>query len=356
MKQILIVVLAVAAVALAVVNVKLSGQVEDLRTQLNAAQAGAAEPVAAPAVDPRSDRTIKALEAEVISLSEQLDRARHAEDNMKTLLGEDWDRMPAGTEISVKPPGSSNEEKDTEKKNPFAEMMSGMAEMMESEEMQGVIRMQAESQVDMNYGPLMDYMNLDDEQKSLLRALLLDRQMSMVSQGMSMFNSGGDPVAADEFSSTREAYDEKIRALLGEENYATLEGFEQTEAERMQVQTFKMGLSGPDALSLEQERELVQALYEERSAFDALNKAYDTKEMDMDVFSEARIAEFEAATQQLVERQVQAGRNLLSPSQFTKFEAHLRQHAAMQLMGMKMAGDMMESGEMPFPEPAQRKE
>lgn len=238
---------------------------------------------------------------------------------------------------------------------PMKAMMSGLSEMMKGEEMQNMIRMQAEAAMDTSYGPLWAYLELDETTRNELKALLLDKQMKQMEAGFEIMNGGMDKDAMKErggkMAAMSREYDDKIKALLGEESYDLFQQFEQTQLERMQVQQFKTLLTTADSLTEEQERVLVEKLFAERKSFQTLNLAYGDQADSMEIFSKENMEKFEEEGKALLEKQVAIARDLLSETQFQKFEAQARQQFAMQLMGMRMASEMMGMGARQADEP-----
>jgi len=107
------------------------------------------------------------------------------------------------------------------------------------------------------YRPLLDYFasqGIDPEKFDALIQLLGDRKVAL-----DEFSHG-----TDERTATRAEYDQKIRELLGEDEYALLQEYRNTQKEREWVQSFKGELPEQLQLSDDQEHYLVRILYEEK--------------------------------------------------------------------------------------------
>ena len=146
--------------------------------------------------------------------------------------------------------------------------------------------------------------------------------------------------AAKRSKDLSKAFDEKIRAFLGEEDYAVYKEFEDTQHERMQVNLFKKSLTADDQLSEDQEHDLIVAMHEERTGFSFSTGLDQQDTFDPSVFTEEAMARHMDEMTQVQEKYIARARDLLSEAQMNQFLNSLEQQRVMQEAAMKMAIQM----------------
>ena len=231
--------------------------------------------------------------------------------------------------------------------------MPDLAKMMKNPGMKDMIRAQQKGQQDMMYGSLFKCLQLPEAELENFKGVLLDKQMALVDSSMDMMSGSATPeekkAAAEKIKETTDAYDAKIKELLGDDNYAVYKSFEDTQAERMQVTLFKGSLSGVDQLSDEQEDNLIRAMHDERGNFKSTVPGFgDKQSADPSQFTPERITQLLEENAKLQEQYVAKAAAILTPSQLEQFKANQKQQQAMQEMGMRMAAKM-------FGQPAKEK-
>ena len=220
-----------------------------------------------------------------------------------------------------------------------------MGSMMTNPAMKEMVRSQTRMQLDMRYERLIKFFNLSPEAAEKFKALLMDRQMAMMDSGFAFMDqnmSDEDRNAhAEKMRRTTEDYAQQLKELLGPENYESFQQYEQTEPERMQVDMFKHSLTGGDALTEQQEYDLVNAMYKVRSSsHSSLLNRNPNDPPDPETFSEEGIKTAMADMKKMNEEYAKAAQAILSPAQFASYQRHAEQQQAMQEMGMKFAAQM----------------
>jgi len=219
--------------------------------------------------------------------------------------------------------------------------VSGFAAMMKSPEMKEVNRVQTQVAVDRTYGSLFKDLNLSASDQEALKALLLDRQIAMMDAANSlMVASGSDArqaVAADA-NALKADYDKKIQDFLGAQNYPLFQQYEEIQPERSAIHMFKGTLPAGDALTNQQEDDLIAALYQERKALPAPSLLNYQNEFPPDPswFTEERITETLKQIDQLHQQYNQTAATVLAPAQLEQFAKFLEQWRAMQAAGLKL--------------------
>lgn len=326
-KNIVLIVACLAAAGLAAIVVQQQRSLTQLQAALAQArqQASTAEAKAAEA-----GQAVRTLQKEAVAIRRELGEVEAASAAPAPAPA---DRQPAATAAAR--PARTNEAA------PFA----GLAKMIKAPGMKSMIRAQQQGQLDMAYGSLFKGLALPAEDQATLKGLLLDKQMAMVELSMGMMDGSATPDQRKDFATKvaelNKSYDEKIKALLGDEGYAVYQEYEATQPERMQVNMFKQSLSGTEALTDDQEHDLIRALYDERKNVPAIARQFDrTNPPDPSTFTEAMITNQLAVMSQLQARNVERAAKVLTPPQLEEFKKNQEQMRTMQEMGMRMASQM----------------
>ncbi len=224
-----------------------------------------------------------------------------------------------------------------------ANFMSQIGKMAKDPAFKDMIRSQQKMMLDMTYGALFKSLNLSAEDAETLKQLLVDRQMAVVDDSMAMM-SGEIPAAertekVKQIAETMKDGNKKIEDFLGAESYAVFKEYEDTQSERMQVNLFKQSLTGEDALTDEQEQQLIAAMYQERKNLPNPDFVKNAN-TDPTKFTGDGIAAMQKQLDQLQDKYLQTAGNILSAPQLEQFKKSLEQQRAMQAMGLKMAAQM----------------
>jgi hypothetical protein len=115
---------------------------------------------------------------------------------------------------------------------------------------------------------------LPADRLTALKELLLDRLMAMAEPGLSaMTGTAADrKQAMGTARAIKEEYDQKIQALLGQQEYRVFQEYDKTVTERLLVQTFKNTLPAEARLSTTQEDALLSAMHDEATASQTVMK------------------------------------------------------------------------------------
>jgi hypothetical protein len=222
--------------------------------------------------------------------------------------------------------------------------MQAIAKMMKDPAMREMMRGQQKGMMDVTHASLFRYLDLSPEELETFKTLLLDKQMALVDVGIGFMDTSATAeereARARELEQLNKDFDARIRDALGDEDFAVYQEFEATQPERMQVNTFKMSLSGDQALDEEKEHLLVRALYDERTNMTFSLSMDQRRPPDPSQFTAETIAKFLEEGRALQDRSVQRAAQVLTPQQLDSFKRSLEQQRAMQEMGLKMAAQM----------------
>lgn len=245
-------------------------------------------------------------------------------------------------ETNSTPPQTSGGEPPT--KSADEPPLAGLAEMLKSPGMKDMLRAQQKAILEVSYGSLLKYLQLPPEELEGFKELLVEKQMALMDIGLDAMDTS---IPADKRKEkaqragdlTKE-FDEKIRTLLGEDNYEVYKQYEDYQPDMMQVNLFKPSLGSGDQLNEEQEHKLIIAMHEERKKNPFSTELNQQETFDPSMFTEETIAKHMDMLARLQESYIARARDILSESQLNQFISSLKQQRAMQEMSMKMARQM----------------
>ncbi len=341
MKNILIIILAAAAIGAGAFGVVEQNQLKKVSAQLADAQASVAD-----------------LQAQLEKQKEDIDHAKIAE--MKSKLFQQ-----TLTEASANVAEQSKKTQNLEQSLAAAKTnggMQGMMAMFKNPEMRKMI----ESQQKMVMGPMIakqysDFfkqLNLTSDQSDALKTILQNKMMASAGIGMSMMDGSMDEAQRSSLAEQQKAqnqdFDNQIKQLLGDDNYQSYEAYNKTIPARTAINQFNDQLTGSaNALSPDQQQQLIQAMTDARNNYNwnaVLNqpKMQNGGQVDpmaaLDNFTEPNIeqaAEENAAFDQHFLATVQ---QFLTPQQVTAFQQFQTNWRQMQTSALKMAAQFFPHG------------
>ena len=232
--------------------------------------------------------------------------------------------------------------------NPFGEI----SKMFKDPAMKEMIKSQQKAvmgpMIDKQYAALFQQLNLAPEQTAALKDLLLKKMLAGADAGMSLMDGSLDAAQrADltkQIKSETDDYDAQIKQFLGDENYPAFQGYEKTVPDRMTVSQFSDQLAGgASPLSNDQQQQLAVAMNDARTSFkwttDYSNKNPASGDY-ASMFSEDKINQFTLEKEQFDQQFLTRAQQILTPEQATAFQQFQTAQRQLQIMGMKMAGNM----------------
>ncbi|MDD4736796.1 MAG: hypothetical protein PHP44_11910 [Kiritimatiellae bacterium] len=227
-------------------------------------------------------------------------------------------------------------------------VMKQLAGMMDTPEMKEAIRLQQKSTMELMYGGLFSYLDLEGEERTAFEDLLLDRQMALMEQSFLGMSGDLTPEQRREqmakAQTIREKYEAVIQGFLGADDYAVFQDYEQTQPERVQILQFKQSLSAGNTLTPNQEHELILSMKEARTNY-AFTVDMAGLERDPSQLTEETLEGICRDFEQLNGLYEERAAAVLSEEQQEAFAAFLQQQLVMQRAGMKMALKMFSQPE-----------
>jgi hypothetical protein len=229
--------------------------------------------------------------------------------------------------------------------NPFAEMFK-------NPEMRELIKQQQQtamaSIIEKNYADFLKTQPLSPEQASALKDLITRKMTVGADLGMEMMS--GELTAEQRADLTKRIKTDtdtvtgEIKDFLGADNYAAFETYEKSLPDRMAVSGFKDQLAGGEmALKTDQEQQLIQAMSQEREGFkfttDYSNQTSPTEDL-FSQFTEDKLSLYFQEQEQLNQRYLARAQTILSAEQYAAYQKSLTAQQEMAKMGMKMAAQM----------------
>jgi hypothetical protein len=218
---------------------------------------------------------------------------------------------------------------------------AGLAGMFKDPQMKEMMRVQQKMMLDQMYGGFYKNLALSSTDEDALKKLLLDRQMALVDAGFAAMDGSGSDTnqAAADSKAVRASYDKQIQDFLGPQGYDLFQQYDQTVAERTEINLFKQSLTADTALTDQQESDLIAAMYANRKALpDSSLLSGQTR--DPSQLTEDRMAQALKDQEQLQKQNADSATAILSPAQLEQFTKFQQQMSAMQAAGMKMAAQM----------------
>ncbi|MCX7008486.1 MAG: hypothetical protein NTY53_14760 [Kiritimatiellaeota bacterium] len=222
--------------------------------------------------------------------------------------------------------------------------MSALAGMMKNPYMKETMKAQQKVAVDKMYGDLLKSLtNLTDEQKNQLHEMLVERQQFQAEAGMTMMTGSAEEKkkAVELMKEAKAGYEQVVRDLFGPETTEAFKQYEDHLPEHGSLAMFKGSLPAADAMSAQQESDLIAALYQERKSMPTdslLNKGGQPP--DPTQFSEEMITKTLQQMEQLQQRNLSRAEAILTPTQLEQYKQYQKQMANMQAIGLKMATQM----------------
>lgn len=224
---------------------------------------------------------------------------------------------------------------------------SEMREVMKSPAMQQMIRGQHQSMVDMVYGEMFNYFDLNEDEQRALNKLLVDKQLA----GLDLVMEFMDPnISAEE----RKALGDEIEAVYGEadqavrdtfaseEDLAFYESYKESLPERWHLANLRSSLENTDIpLSGDQEQAMLDMMYAERASTDFEHDFSNQENLNLNELTPQAYEKFSAESQVLTSRIMDRANTILEPGQMDTFRSSHQQTQAMQQMGLRMMTQMM---------------
>lgn len=229
-------------------------------------------------------------------------------------------------------------------------MMEGVAKMFSTEEGKKMMRSQMAMGLRMQYGGLAKDLKLDPKVADQVMNLLGDRQAALTEATFAAMKNGAiNEASAKEMGMKSEAlqkeYDEKLKAVLGEQGVTQLKDYERTLGDRMMLTMHEQQFAAAGApLEQAQRDSLLQIMKDERlktppTAFDAANSG-DSSQAMAAMRDDAAVEKWLKQEEDYQQRVLQNATKALNPDQVNALRDSFKQQLEMQRFGVKMGKEM----------------
>jgi hypothetical protein len=346
-------ILAVAAATLVIVCVVQARKSTSQQTQLASLKTE---------LDVKAQQAEEAQAAQQNAEREARAAARHAEKVAAQLS------TPAPVAVSASAPAPSRLVAGAESEQPAAEkgdLAKMMSRMMKDPASREFLRAQQRTMVDQSYAPLIKRMGLSPDEAKLFKDMQTDHMMNLAGKSFSMFGGASSDKGADEakaLTADQQSFDEQVKAFLGEDRYAQYQQYQETLAQRMQLNAYKLQAGSDYTLTEPQTETLLNVMNEEQknaaaasglSMGDADNDPSKLKAL----FSEGKFDQLMQAQESVNQRVYERAQSILSAEQlesFGQFQTNQLQimRASMGMMKGLFGGDKASaSTSLPAPPP-----
>lgn len=227
--------------------------------------------------------------------------------------------------------------------------LAEMAKMFQTEEGKKMMKSQMAMVTKMQYGDLARVLKLSPQDAEQVMAMLSDRQAAMAGDPWKIMQDGKMDEAkikelGEKSAAARKEYDEKLKAILGEEKFKELQDYDKTIGDRMMMVQYDQSFNAAGVpLQQPQKDGLLQIMSEQRSK--SPPSVFDPT--GMDTGRNLRAMEDDNAIDQWLKQEEDYQRRVLAeapkalnPDQVVALQQALQQSLEMQKFGMKMGREM----------------
>jgi hypothetical protein len=302
----------------------------------------------------RMQEKILALQQKQAPLAKRLEQLRQERDEARqhlAALQRETEPNHAGTQglPNSPPPATAIEASGQTPTNLFA----GFAKIFKDPQMKEMMRAQQKMMVGQMYGSLYKQLGLSPTDEEALKKLLEDRQMAVMDAGLAVMGGSGtdSKQTAEDAKTLKTQFDKQIEDLLGPQAYSAFQQYDQTVTERTEVNLFKQSLSADNALTDQQENDLVDAMYQARKTLPE-SSLLNSQTRDPSQLTEDGIAQALKVQEQLQKQYADSAALILTPAQLDQFTKFQQQMTAMSAASIKMAAQMFgQKNSNPAPAP-----
>lgn len=334
MKNLLIVVFAVASLALGALWLK-----------QNRTQAAAEQQLGSVRVE------LTQHVARVTELQSEQDRAAQEREKLVKLSDELGAELKARETAAAKKKAealatktAAGDAESPDAKNDFGKMISNM---MKDPEMKKMIRGQQRMMMDQLYAPLAKKLSLSPEQTTQFKDLVADNMMNATEKATSMFGASTNRAEMmKEMEADQKAAEAKIKDLLGDDGFAQYQEYQLTVGERTQLNMFGQSAGGDHPLTEAQTEQLLALMREEKQNVATTTgqrfpgAGNDPASLEA-VLSEEQSEKLMTAQQTVNQRVYDRASSILQPEQMEAFGKFQTNQLNMMRMGFGMARKMM---------------
>jgi hypothetical protein len=332
MKTTILVIALIACVALGILGVEQARQLKAQRDELT-----------------QSKQQLAAIQAELKDKEEAIENARLTEAKAKILQQTLAQSTTVAVEASKKSEKLEASLDEAQTNNPMHAMASMFKDPKMREMMKAQQKMVMGPILDKQYSDFYKQLNLTAEQTAALQDLIGKKMLAGADASFSMLDDSLDASQrADLAKQTKDQTDDvdsQIKQFLGDDNYKAFQSYEKSVPDRMTMSQFSDQFAGtPNALTADQQDQLVQAMSDARNNFNwtsGLNQQNPGANGDMGaLLTEDNIKKFVTEREQFDQQFLARAQQILTPAQLAEFEIFQKNQRELQGAGLNMAKQM----------------
>ncbi len=226
-----------------------------------------------------------------------------------------------------------------------------LSKMMDDPDIKKVIREQQRVMMDSLYGPLCKQLGLTPEETEKFKELIGDNMMKSTEKAATLIGGLSSTNRAEmvtTLAAEQKNFDDQVRAFLGDARYAQYKEYQQTLGERTQLAQFRQQTAGSASALTDQQTEQLLAFMKEEKLTVAAATAQPVPGADQTqanlqaVLAGGEQSEKLIQTLELVNERVYArARDVLTPEQLEAFGRYQTNQLQMTRLGLNMARKFM---------------
>lgn len=199
----------------------------------------------------------------------------------------------------------------------------GLEQVMQSPEMEGMLKNRAKQQAIRKYAGLLAKLGLSPDQEAVLNELFMQREQAEMKTGINWMTGNIEEAQAQSLAA-RDQIHQQILEQFGQETLDSYRYWEDTEGQRTAVSRMnrKLGESSVDEGTSDW---LVGMMHETQSQFEELDRLSKPENFDPRVFTPEYRESIMGQVDQLHATYVQNAQTYLTPDQLTGYETTLQQ-------------------------------
>ncbi|MGO9203134.1 MAG: hypothetical protein ACLQM8_21650 [Limisphaerales bacterium] len=253
-------------------------------------------------------------------------------------------RRESSAQLKARQAAETNPPQDA-KKGGLDNMLS---KMLQDPDTRRVVRATQRLMMDQLYTPLIGRMGLTPDEAGRFKDLMADHMMGAAE----LASTNGGDMSGALMQSARDSFDEQVKAFLGDARYAQYKDYEETLAERMQLNAFQQQAGGDVKLNDQQTEALLSIMKGERNDV-AAAVGLPVGDADKDptklqvLLSEDKMDELLQVQQTIGQHVYERARTILSSAQLDAFGRFQTNQMQMMPAFMNMTRKMFAPGPSP---------
>jgi hypothetical protein len=222
-----------------------------------------------------------------------------------------------------------------------------VSQMMSDPDTRKFIRDQQRMAMDQLYSPLVRKLGLSTDEAKRFKDLLADNMMASSEKAMALMGDKSTEDKSKAMSGLTESqaqFDEQLKSLLGDSRYTQYKEYQETLGERAQLNMYRQGNTGENAITDAQEEQLLALMAQEKKAVQATTgnalPGSDQAAATEAMLSEERSAKLIEAQEMVNQRVYDRASEILTPGQLESFAQFQTNQLQMLRMGVSMARKM----------------